>query len=102
MFNVQGLQKISDILLENPSWSLAHLVAYFNLTDYILHESIVEFIDYPDHKSYMSPLQVAVRANNIDMVKILLPISNVEHLDNNSMSVFHYAAGTTKEMINVS
>lgn len=36
------------------------------------------------------------------MVKILLPNCNLEHLDFNSNSVFHYAAETTKEMINVS
>lgn len=60
MFNANGLQKICDILIENPSWSLAHLVAYFNLTEYVLHDNIVEFIDYPDHNSYMSPLQVNI------------------------------------------
>ena len=31
MYNVPGLQKICDILSENPTWSIAHLVAYFNL-----------------------------------------------------------------------
>lgn len=36
------------------------------------------------------------------MVKILLPLCNLEHLDFNSNSVFHYAAETSKEMINVS
>ena len=40
--------------------------------------------------------------NNIEMVKALLPLANIEHLDNNSNSVFHYAANTTKEIITVS
>ncbi|KAJ6642499.1 hypothetical protein Bhyg_07450, partial [Pseudolycoriella hygida] len=34
MFTVGGLQKICDILSDNPSWSVAHLVAYFNLTEH--------------------------------------------------------------------
>lgn len=102
MFNVQGLQKLCDCLIENPSWSLAHLIAYFNLTEHILHEKVVELIDYPDHKSYMSPFQLAVKTGNIEMAKVLLPLSKLEHLDNNSNSIYHYAAPTTKEMINVS
>lgn len=36
------------------------------------------------------------------MVKILLPLCNMEHLDNNSNSIYHYASITSKEMINVS
>jgi calcium-independent phospholipase A2 len=58
MFNVNGLQKICDALSENPSWSLAHLVAYFNLTEYVKHPKIIEFLDYPDHGKFMTPLQV--------------------------------------------
>ncbi|XP_055689252.1 85/88 kDa calcium-independent phospholipase A2 isoform X2 [Lutzomyia longipalpis] len=100
-YNVNGLQKICDALIENPSWSLAHLVAYFNLTEYVLHEKIFEFIDYPDHKNYMSPLQLAVMAGNTEMVKTLLPLCKIDHLDNNSSSVYHYAASTTKEIINI-
>lgn len=46
--------------------------------------------------------QIATKAGNIEMVKALLPVSTIERLDNNSNSVFHYAASTTKEMINVS
>ncbi|XP_059614992.1 85/88 kDa calcium-independent phospholipase A2 isoform X2 [Phlebotomus argentipes] len=101
MYNINGLQKICDTLIENPSWSLAHLVAYFNLTEYVLQEKIFEFIDYPDHKSYMSPLQLAVMSANSEMVKTLLPLCKIDHLDNNSSSVYHYAASTTKDIINI-
>ena len=58
MYNINGLQKLCDILSENPSWSLAHLVAYFNLTEYVKNEKVLQFIDYPDHLNYMSPFQV--------------------------------------------
>lgn len=60
MYNVSGLQKVCDILLENPSWSVAHLVAYYNLTEYVNHPKILDLIDYPDHESYMTPIQVSI------------------------------------------
>lgn len=47
-------------------------------------------------------LQLAVKTSNLDMVKVLLPMCQLEHLDYNSNSVFHYASITNKEMINVS
>lgn len=55
---MQGLQKICDILTENPSWSLAHLVVYFNMIDYISDSKVLQFINYEDHKNDMSPFQV--------------------------------------------
>lgn len=59
MYSIPGLQKVSDILSENPSWSLAHLVAYFNLVEYISNPKVVEMLDYPDHDKYMTPFQVS-------------------------------------------
>lgn len=35
------------------------------------------------------------------MVKVLLPICKIDHLDNDGNSAFHYAAGTTKDIIKV-
>lgn len=102
MYNVNGLQKICDALIENPSWSLTHLIAYFNLTQYLMHPKILENVDYPDHITCMTPLQLAIKSNNIEMVKILLPLCKLEHLDINSNSIYHFAADTTKELINVS
>ncbi|XP_062542615.1 85/88 kDa calcium-independent phospholipase A2 isoform X5 [Armigeres subalbatus] len=101
LYNINGLQKLCDTLIEYPSWSLAHIIAHFNLTDYISNPKIVESIDDPDHTDLLTPLQIATKANNIEMVKALIAISKIEHLDNNSNSVFHYAASTTKEMINL-
>ncbi|XP_058827123.1 85/88 kDa calcium-independent phospholipase A2 isoform X2 [Topomyia yanbarensis] len=101
MYNINGLQKLCDTLIEHPSWSLAHIIAFFNLVDYVANPKIVESLDDPDHADLLTPLQIATKANNIEMVKALLPVSRIENLDNNSNSVFHYAASTTKEMINL-
>lgn len=100
MSNVSGLQKICDVLAKNPSWSVGHLVAYFNLVDYVRNEKCVEFMDYPEHDTNMTPLQLAVQTGNIEMLKLLLPICKVDHLDNNSNGIYHYAATSTREIIN--
>ncbi|CRL05329.1 CLUMA_CG018187, isoform A [Clunio marinus] len=101
MYNVQGLQKICDILTENSSWSIAHLVAHFNLVEYLSNPQVVEMINYPDHIKYMTPFQLAIKSKNIEMVKILISSAKLDHLDYNSSSIFHYAANTSKEMINI-
>lgn len=101
MYNVPGLQKICDILTENPSWSLAHLVAHFNLVEYLSVPQVSELIDYPDHTKYMTPFQLAIKSKNIEMVKILINSAKLDHLDYNSSSIFHYAANTSKDMITI-
>ncbi|XP_017081157.1 85/88 kDa calcium-independent phospholipase A2 isoform X2 [Drosophila eugracilis] len=100
-YNVNGLQKVCDALAENPSWTLSHLIAYFNLVDYISNPKMLQCVDYADHTSLMSPFQLAIKQGHIEMVKVLLPLSKLEHLDINSNSVFHYAASTTKDIINL-
>ena len=58
MWTIAGLQKICDALVENPSWSVAHLVAYFNQIEYISNPKVLEVIDYSDHINAMTPFQV--------------------------------------------
>ncbi|KAI8040718.1 hypothetical protein M5D96_006661 [Drosophila gunungcola] len=100
-YNVNGLQKACDALAENPSWTLSHLIAYFNLIDYISNPKMLQCVDQADATCMMSPFQLAIKQGHIEMVKALLPLSKLEHLDVNSNSVFHYAASTTKEIINL-
>lgn len=59
MYNINGLQKICDILLENPSWSIAHLTANFNLIEHINNPKVVTLIDEPDYNNQMTPIQVS-------------------------------------------
>lgn len=101
MYTIPGLQKLCDILAENPSWSLAHLVAHFGLVEYLAVPQVVELIDYPDHLKYMIPFQLAIKAKNIEMVKLMIGSAKLDHLDYNSDSIFHYAANTSKEMITI-
>lgn len=100
MYTVNGVQKICDELTKNPSWSVAHLIAFFNLVEHIGNPKCLDLIDYADHQNNMTPLQLAIQKNNFEMVKSLLPLCKLDHLDIENNSVFHYASVTTKEMIN--
>lgn len=59
MYSVNGLQKLCDALIANPSWTLAHLAAHFNLTEYIAHPKIIGNVDCPDATSNMTPIEVS-------------------------------------------
>lgn len=57
-FTVNGLQKICDALAEHPSWTLAHLIAHYNLVDHVSNPRFLELVDDPDYQKLMTPLQV--------------------------------------------
>lgn len=102
MANIQGLQKVCDILAEHPSWTLAHLAAHFALYDCFNNARINSYLNSSDIATGMSPLQVAVTTGNLKTVLTLLTAKcSLEHLDHNANSVFHHAATTNKEIISV-
>lgn len=103
MCNQNGLQRLCDTITEHPSWTLAHLGAYFALHDSFNNAIINSYLNSSDSETGMSPLQVAVQSGNLKTVQIMVAAQcSLEHLDHNANSVFHYAAGTTKEIIVVS
>lgn len=55
---MNGLQCLCDVLLENPSWTIAHLVAYFNLKEHLNNSKVLVVIDEPDFSACMTPIQV--------------------------------------------
>lgn len=102
MCSVHGLQKICDVLIKNPNWTLAHIAAHFSLYDSFNNPKINTFLNSTDEDSGMSPLQVAILSKNLKTVQMLVDAKcSLEHLDHNNNSVFHYAASTTKEIIYV-
>lgn len=178
MYTINGLQCVCDVLFENPSWTIAHLMAFFNLKEHLNHPKLADIIDDADYETRMTPIQVslfscpvrstqiehlwvatvtfffdlwirftkhqerietdrfhsnalhcsefvellkyvtnemhldqnhvwirlqlAIKKGHLEMIKLLLPLCNFNHLDVNSNSLYHYAAPTTKEIINVS
>ncbi|CAG9864303.1 unnamed protein product [Phyllotreta striolata] len=100
MFNLNGLQKLCDVLVDHPTWTLAHVAAHFALYDLFNDPKINCFLNSTDIETGMSPLQVAITTQNVKTVQILISAnSSLEHLDHNANSVFHYAASTTKDII---
>lgn len=73
MYNVGGLQKICDALIENPSWSIAHLVAFFNLTELVANPKVLDLIDYSDHNTCMTPFQVSIIPPiNVETIEMMM------------------------------
>lgn len=98
--NLNGIQRVCDTLIENPTWTLAHLAAYFSLHDCFSNSQVNSFLNSSDETTGISPLQVAIKTNNLKTVQALIAAKcSLEHLDYNGNSVFHYAASTTKEII---
>ncbi|XP_030753365.1 85/88 kDa calcium-independent phospholipase A2 isoform X2 [Sitophilus oryzae] len=100
MYNINGLQKICDVLSEHPTWTVAHLAAYFALYDSFNNPKVNCFLNSSDSEKGMSPLQVAITTHNLKTVQMLVAANcSLEHLDWDGNSVFHYAASTTKDII---
>ncbi|XP_018322821.1 85/88 kDa calcium-independent phospholipase A2 [Agrilus planipennis] len=100
IFNTQSLQKLCDTIQENPSWSLAHLAAFFSLSDSFSDPKIKDHLNDSDPMTGISPLQVAIRTANAKTVQSLVNLHcSLNHLDRVENSVFHYAASTTKDII---
>lgn len=102
MANIQGLQKICDILTEHPEWSLGHLAAQFSVHHAFSNPTINSHFNSSDPLTGMSPLQVAVKTQIFKTVQMLIDQKcSLEHLDHSGNSVFHYAANTNKDIIAV-
>lgn len=55
-----------------------------------------------DIESGISPLQLAIYDNSLNVVKALIALDvSLEHLDKEANSVFHYAAKSSCEIIQV-
>lgn len=100
MYNIGKIQKLCDTLTEHPTWTLAHLAAYFALHDAFMHAIVNSQLNSGDSEAGISPLQVAVQTNNLRTVEMLIAAkSSLEHLDHNANTAYHYAATSTKEII---
>lgn len=100
MCTVAKIQKLCDVLVEHPSWTLAHLAAHFALHDAFSHAVVNSQLNSGDLDTGVSPLQVAVQTNNLRTVQMLIAAkSSLEHLDHSANTVYHYAATSTKEII---
>lgn len=87
MYNITGLQKLCDILLENPSWTIAHLIVFFNLAEHINHSKVADLIDEPDYATNMTPIQVCCWTMLPTLESVLLVVSRFR---SRSLILSHY------------
>ncbi|XP_013146930.1 PREDICTED: uncharacterized protein LOC106109842 isoform X1 [Papilio polytes] len=100
--SVPTLQKLCDTLSDHPSWTIAHLVAHFGLYELFNDPDVQKHLDEPDPLKGATPLMVAVKTGNLRMVQSLLSLNcSLDTIDSEGNSVFHYAAASNKEIINV-
>lgn len=95
------VQKYCSVIEENPSWNICHLVVYFNLIDAVQNSMVVSQVNASDPSNGLSPLQLAVKEGNLNMImKLLQNNASLGHLDHECNSVFHFAATTNRDVIN--
>lgn len=98
--SIVGLQKICDILSENSSWSISHLVTHFGLFELFNDPDIQAHIDDVDPSNGMTPLMVAVKSGNLKMVQSLVSLKcSIDAVDNDGNNILHYAAASNKEIL---
>ncbi|KAK0161672.1 hypothetical protein PV327_008091 [Microctonus hyperodae] len=97
---VTKIQRLCDTLSNYPSWPLPHLAAHLILSDAFRDPIVLAELNKSDVTTGISPLQVAIQANNLQIVQQLINANaSLEHLDHNANTVYHYAAASTKDII---
>ncbi|XP_014284806.1 85/88 kDa calcium-independent phospholipase A2 [Halyomorpha halys] len=95
------IQKYCTVLQDNPSWNICHLIVYFNLIDAVTKPEVISHINAIDPINGISPLQLAVKEGNLNMlVKLMQNSASLGHLDHEGNSVFHFAATQNRDIIN--
>ncbi|XP_059053783.1 85/88 kDa calcium-independent phospholipase A2 [Achroia grisella] len=98
---IPTLQKLCDILSEHQAWTIAHIVAHFGLCELFNVAEVQKCIDSVDPHTGATPLMVAVKTSNVRMVQSLISLKcSLNTVDNDGNTVYHYAAGSNKEIIN--
>ena len=92
-----------EVLVKNPTWNLAHISAYMGLIEALKNPEIEKYICECDTSTGKSSLHVAIEAKNLKIVEHLLTLNKLfDHLDFERNNVYHYAAVSNPEIVNVS
>ncbi|XP_054724594.1 85/88 kDa calcium-independent phospholipase A2-like isoform X2 [Uloborus diversus] len=96
------LQNIVQVIRENPSWTVAHIAAHFGYTACFKDEVVQSQINMICSEKLMTPLHIAVKARQIAAVNAILELDpRLDITDISGETVFHYAARTSKDIIQV-
>lgn len=94
------VQEVVQLLHSNPTWNLAHLAAHLGLVDCFKNPRVAAQISVCAQDTLATPLHVAVRAQKLNSVQVLMSMdAPLDLTDHNGDTVYHAAAVTTKELI---
>ncbi|XP_037523507.1 85/88 kDa calcium-independent phospholipase A2 isoform X2 [Rhipicephalus sanguineus] len=100
MLTKELVQEVVQLVRSNHTWNLAHLAAHLGLVDCFKNARVAAQISECAQDTLVTPLHVAVRAQKLNSVQVLMSMDAPLHLiDHNGDTIYHAAAVTTKELI---
>ncbi|XP_071042085.1 85/88 kDa calcium-independent phospholipase A2 [Parasteatoda tepidariorum] len=94
------LQIVSQLIKEKPSWCVAHIAAHLGYVECFKNTVVQSQVNIICEDMLMTPLHVAVKAQQLGSVVALMDLDVLmDKTDMNGETVFHYAATTTKDII---
>lgn len=122
------LQEVWSLIISNPCWTAAHIIAYYGLQDGLKDTSLsayflyifasrlnhcrLRFTNYyisllcvRDESTGMTPMHVAAKNGKAEFVKAVISVmsenAQYDAQDHKGNTVYHYAAAANKETIEV-
>lgn len=100
MLTKELVQEVVQLVRSNHTWNLAHLAAHLGLVDCFKNARVAAQISECAQDTLVTPLHVAVRAQKLNSVQVLMSMDAPLNLtDHNGDTIYHAAAVTTKELI---
>uniref|UniRef100_L7M3H1 phospholipase A2 n=1 Tax=Rhipicephalus pulchellus TaxID=72859 RepID=L7M3H1_RHIPC len=100
MLTKELVQEVVQLVRSNPTWNLAHLAAHLGLVDCFKNPRVAAQISECAEDTLVTPLHVAVRAQKLNSVQVLMSMdAPLDLTDHNGDTIYHAAAVTTKELI---
>ncbi|XP_075724657.1 85/88 kDa calcium-independent phospholipase A2-like isoform X4 [Rhipicephalus microplus] len=94
------VQEVVQLVRSNPTWNLAHLAAHLGLVECFKNSRVAAQISESAQDTLSTPLHVAVRAQKLNSVQVLMSMdAPLDLTDHNGDTIYHAAAVTTKELI---
>lgn len=94
------VQEVVQLVRSNPTWNLAHLAAHLGLVECFKNPRVAVQISESAQDTLSTPLHVAVRAQKLNSVQVLMSMdAPLDLTDHNGDTIYHAAAVTTKELI---
>ncbi|CAG7730654.1 unnamed protein product [Allacma fusca] len=86
------LERMSGVIRRNPGWEAVHLIAYFDLHQYLRHDTLLQRINDQEGSLNKTPLHIAVERGNINTVNTLLALNaQMDRTDLKLNNVIHQA-----------